>query len=138
MKQSEDGNILLDDSNNSIQFCEDSGVIQDITPDIMVNKEKRVTRVLKAREMFSDQEKVNPGGCSDKRKQEKSDRALDDFPPRLSESSILVKPSQGASGHHSDDDVEVRRGLESENVRTDMGSNPELLRQSTHSLLHKT
>ena len=31
----------------------------------------------------------------------------------------------------------MRRGLESENVRTDMGSNPELLRQSTHSLLHK-
>ena len=31
----------------------------------------------------------------------------------------------------------MRRGLESEHVRTDMGSNPELLRQSTHSLLHK-
>ena len=49
---------------------------------------------------------------------------------------MRVKPSCGGSGHHSDDDVEVRRGLESENVRTDMGSNPELLRQSTHSLLH--
>lgn len=31
----------------------------------------------------------------------------------------------------------MRRGLESENARTDMGSNPELLRQSTHSLLHR-
>ena len=31
----------------------------------------------------------------------------------------------------------MRRGLESEHARTDMGSNPELLRQSTHSLLHK-
>ena len=37
---------------------------------------------------------------------------------------------------HSDDEVEVRRGLESEHVRTDMGSNPELC-QSTHSLLQK-
>lgn len=65
-------------------------------------------------------------------------KPLDDFPPQLSESSARAKPSLGGSGHHSDDDVEVRRGLESENVRTDMGSNPELLRQSTHSLLHKT
>lgn len=104
----------------------------------MVNKGKRVTRVLKARDMFNDQEQSNRGGYSDKRKHERSDRALDDFPPQLSESSIHVKPSRGGSGHHSDDDVEVRRGLESENVRTDMGSNPELLRQSTHSLLHKT
>ena len=56
----------------------------------------------------------------------------------LSESSMSV-PRQKKTGSetHSDDEVEVRRGLESENVRTDMGSNPELLRQSTHSLLHK-
>lgn len=63
-------------------------------------------------------------------------KLLCDFPPQLSESSISKhRQSLNTSQAHSDDEIEVRRGLESENARTDMGSNPELLRQSTHSLL---
>ena len=58
-------------------------------------------------------------------------KLLADFPPKLSES--VHKKSQN-SQVHSDDEVEVRRGLESENARSDMGSNPELC-QSTKSLL---
>ena len=58
-------------------------------------------------------------------------KLLADFPPKLSES--VHKKSQN-SQVHSDDEVEVRRGLESENARSDMGSNPELC-QSTSSLL---
>ena len=65
-----------------------------------------------------------------------NDKVIENFPPPLSVSSAR-KHSQGSDCRHSDDDVEMRRGLESENVRTDMGSNPELLRQSTHSLLLK-
>lgn len=60
-----------------------------------------------------------------------------EWPAPISESSMSVSKKNKGSDAHSDDEVEVRRGLESEHVRTDMGSNPELLRQSTHSLLHK-
>ena len=76
-------------------------------------------------------------------KNEDSSRLLADFPPQMSEMSLSAvhkrnnkrRKSHANSQAHSDDEVEVRRGLESEHVRTDMGSNPELC-QSTHSLPH--
>ena len=96
----------------------------------MATKDARVAAVAKARHNFDNLE-VSEGrefGHSSKKQHELPAKLLDDFPPQLSESSARVKPSLDGSGHHSDDDIEVRRGLESENVRTDMGSNPELLR----------
>ena len=60
-------------------------------------------------------------------------KLIEDFPPQLSES--VHRKSQNSQAH-SDDEVEVRRGLESENARSDMGSQPELC-QSTHSLLDR-
>ena len=72
-----------------------------------------------------------------------TNKLLADFPPQLSESSYhrsrkrKQNSDDESASMHSDDEIEVRRGLESERQRTDMGSNPELLRQSTHSLLHK-
>ena len=38
---------------------------------------------------------------------------------------------------HSDDEVEIRRGLEPSSHRTNNPREPELLRQSTHSLLRR-
>jgi len=53
-------------------------------------------------------------------------RLMSDFPPQLSESSYQRRSQDSKA--HSDDEVEVRRGLESEHARSDMDNNPELLR----------
>ena len=116
-------------------MIEESGVICEITPNIMVAKDARVAAVVKGKESIDNQDSLRIGN---KKQLGQINKLLDDFPPQLSESSARVKPSGNTSEQHSDDDVEVRRGLEPESARTDMGSNPELLRQSTHSLLHKT
>ena len=101
----------------------------------MVGKASRVAAALKVKESSDNQGSLK---IANKKQHGQMNNVLDDFPPQLSESSARVKPSGNGSEQHSDDDVEVRRGLEPESARTDMGSNPELLRQSTHSLLHKT
>ena len=46
--------------------------------------------------------------------------------------------SENSNVLHSDDEVEIRRGLESSASRTGAPRDPELLRQSTHSLLGRT
>ena len=44
----------------------------------------------------------------------------------------------GSNALHSDDEVEIRRGLESSGSRACDPKDPQLMRQSTHSLLGRT
>ena len=135
------GNNLLCESDASGVHLEESQKVEsktetditDITPQIHTNKAKTknntflpapISKTCKSRE---DRNSYTRGAFM----QLRDSKLLADFPPQLSES--VHKKSQNSQAH-SDDEVEVRRGLESENARSDMGSNPELC-QSTKSLL---
>ena len=127
---------MLCDTESSVLRLEDSEKIDvEITPDAAINKQKASLNSEKRKAAYQ-RKSYNRGTFM----QVSHDRLVEDFPPQLSESArskMTKKKGEGSQETHSDDEVEVRRGLESENVRSDMGSNPELLRQSTHSLLHK-
>ena len=75
-------------------MIEESGVICEITPNIMVGKDARVAAVIKDKESSDNQDSLRIGN---KKQLGQINKVLDDFPPQLSESSARVKPSGNTS-----------------------------------------
>ena len=131
--QSEQGNpnLLCDSDDCSVQHIDDSVGIDNFTPDILMNKNNTFKDKQKEGGNQTQQRGSYNRGAFAKHNSPDRTGLLADYPPLLSESSMSAthkRKSKQGSDAHSDDEVEVRRGLESEHARTDMGSNPELLR----------